>query len=81
VNTYAISIKGWKSYPTIYHANSYCIAKRGLPKSEYPKRLLGYRPMNIRQGNGAAIVVRTRESLVHGEERQLTFLIQLKENV
>lgn len=46
-----------------------------------PKRLLGYRPMNIRQGNGAAIVVRTRESLVHGEERQLTFLIQLKENV
>ena len=47
-----------------------------------------YRPLNIRHGNGAAIVVRARESLVHvgynvicnGEGWQLTYLIQLMAN-
>ena len=37
--------------------------------------------MNIRHGNGAFVVVRARESLVHGEGGQLIFLIQLTENV
>ncbi len=37
--------------------------------------------MNIRYGNGASVVVRARESLVHGEGKQLILLIQLKENV
>ena len=48
-----------------------------------------YRPLNIRHGNGAAVVVRARENLVHvgynvicnGEGWQLTYLIQLMENV
>ena len=40
-----------------------------------------YRPLNIRHGNGATVVVRARESLVHGKGWQLTFLIQLTENV
>lgn len=47
------------------------------------------RPLNIRHGNGAAVVVRARENLVHvgynvicnGEGWQLTYLIQLMENV
>lgn len=39
------------------------------------------RPLNIRHGNGALVVVRTRESLVHGEGGQLIFLIQITENV
>lgn len=34
-------------------------------------RLLGKRPMNIRQGNGASVVVRAGESPVHGEGKQL----------
>jgi group II intron reverse transcriptase/maturase len=38
-------------------------------------------PLNIRHGNGAFVVVRARESLVHGEGKQLMFLIRLKENV
>ena len=41
------------------------------------ERLLGFRPMKIRYGNGATVVVRARESLVHGEGWQLTFLIQI----
>lgn len=45
------------------------------------ERLFRCRPMNIRHGNGAAVVVRARESPVHGEGWQLTFLIQLTENV
>ena len=43
--------------------------------------LLGYRPMKIRHGNGASVVVRTGESPVHGEGKQLIILIQLTENV
>jgi len=35
----------------------------------------------IRHGNGASVVVRARESLVHGEGKQLIILIQLTENV
>ncbi|EQB21839.1 hypothetical protein UNSWDHB_791 [Dehalobacter sp. UNSWDHB] len=35
--------------------------------------------LNIPHGNGAAVVVRARESLVHGEGRQFTILIQNKE--
>ncbi|RGK79875.1 hypothetical protein DXC95_02635 [Parabacteroides sp. 20_3] len=30
-----------------------------------------YCPLNIRHGNGASVVVRVRESLIHGEGRQL----------
>lgn len=37
--------------------------------------------MNIRHDNGASVVVRARESLIHGEGKQLIFLIRLKENV
>jgi group II intron reverse transcriptase/maturase len=37
--------------------------------------------LNIRHGNGAFVVVGARESLVHGEGKQLIFLIQLMENV
>ena len=44
-------------------------------------RLLGNRPMNIRQGNGASVVVRAGESPVHGEGKQLIILIQITENV
>jgi len=44
-------------------------------------RLLGFRPMNIRQGNGASVVVRAGESPVHGKGKQLIILIQLTENV
>jgi group II intron reverse transcriptase/maturase len=38
-------------------------------------------PLNIRQGNGASVVVRAGESLVHGEGKQLIFLIHLMEDV
>ena len=34
---------------------------------------MGYRSLNIRHGNGVSIVVRARESLVHGEGKQPTF--------
>jgi hypothetical protein len=37
--------------------------------------------LNIRHGNGVSVVVRARESLVHGEGKQLVSLIQLMENV
>jgi hypothetical protein len=40
--------------------------KRGLPKSEC-RKAIGYRPVKIRQGNGASVVVRAGESPVHGE--------------
>ncbi|WP_221407763.1 hypothetical protein, partial [Phocaeicola vulgatus] len=53
-----IHSKGRKSYPTIYHANSYYMSKRGLPKWGNP------------YGNRASVVVRARESLVHGEGKQ-----------
>ena len=41
-----------------YHANSYYMSKRGLPKWGNP------------YGNRASVVVRARESLVHGEGKQ-----------
>jgi group II intron reverse transcriptase/maturase len=34
--------------------------------------------LNIRHGNGASTVVRARESLVHGEGKQLIILVQIK---
>lgn len=37
--------------------------------------------LNTRQGNGASVVVRARESLVHGEGKQLVILIQTTDNV
>ena len=45
------------------------LSNRRLPK---PERHLWLWPqdLNIRQGNGAAVVVRARENLVHGEGRQ-----------
>lgn len=36
--------------------------------------------MNIRHGNGAAVVVRARESLAHGEGRQLIFINTINGN-
>jgi len=58
-----------KSYPTAQNANSNK-PKRGLPK---PKCLTGYkgRPLNIRHGNRAFIVVGDRENLLHGKGRQV----------
>jgi len=44
-------------------------------------RLLGYRPMKIRHGNGVSVVVRAGESPVHGEGKQLIILIQSTEYV
>ncbi|QIK52810.1 hypothetical protein G7051_05275 [Dysgonomonas sp. HDW5B] len=41
----------------------------------------GVQPLNIRHGNGASVVVRARESLVHGEGKQSIILIQLTEDV
>lgn len=35
-------------------------------------------PLNIRHGNGASVVVRARESLVHGEGKQLIFVNTIK---
>jgi hypothetical protein len=52
----AISRKGRKSYPTIYRANSYDVIN-GDYLSLNAERLLGERPMKIRSGNGASIVV------------------------
>ncbi|KAA6325128.1 Group II intron-encoded protein LtrA [termite gut metagenome] len=77
--TAAISRKGRKSYPTIYRANSYYVSKRGLPIPEC-RKAMGI-ALNIRSGNRASVVVRARESLVHGKGRQLIFLIRLTENV
>ncbi len=62
------------SEPHYYIVNGDCLNRNAV-------RLLGYSPMKIRHGNGAFVVVRARESLVHGEGRQLITLIQLTENV
>lgn len=37
--------------------------------------------LNIRYGNGATVVVRVRESRIHGEGRQLVILASRKEGV
>lgn len=37
--------------------------------------------LNTRHSNGASVVVRARESLVHGEGKQLVSLIQTTDNV
>ncbi|RZK33907.1 MAG: hypothetical protein EOO61_14490 [Hymenobacter sp.] len=37
------------------------------------KMAIKHRLLNIRYGNGASVVVRARESLVHGEGKQLIF--------
>jgi group II intron reverse transcriptase/maturase len=37
--------------------------------------------LNTQYGNGASVVVRARENLVHGEGKQLIILMQLTENV
>jgi hypothetical protein len=67
----------------------YCIVN-GDCLNRNAARLSGYRPVKIRQGNGAFVVVRAGESPVHaescktvrnGEGRQLIILIQLTENV
>lgn len=62
------------SQPSYYIVNGDCLNRNAV-------RLLGYRPMKIRQGNGASVVVRAGESPVHGEGKQLIILIQLTENV
>ena len=62
------------SQPCYYIVNGDCLNRSAA-------RLLGYRPMKIRSGNGAFVVVRAGESPVHGEGGQLIILVQLKENV
>ena len=71
------------SQPSYYIVNGDCLNRNAA-------RLLGYRPMKIRHGNGAFVVVRAGESPVHGEGRQLilvlrtkyaVILVQLTENV
>ena len=54
----------------------YSVTKWGLPKLECSQELW-VQALKIQYGNGAAVVVRARESLVHGEGWQLTFLIQI----
>ena len=51
-----------------------------MPKSER-RKAIRYRPMKIRQGNGASVVVWAGESPVHGEGKQLIILMQITENV
>lgn len=45
--------------------------------------MTGYwvKTLKIRQGNGVSVVVRARESLVHGEGKQSITLVQTMENV
>jgi len=65
-----------------YIVNGDCLSRNAV-------RLLGYRPMKIRNGNGAFVVVRAGESPVHannktfcnGEGGQLIILVQSMENV
>ncbi len=52
-----------------------CNAARGQISRRNPRKMT----LNMTHGNGAAVVVRARESLVHGEGRQFTILIQNKE--
>ena len=59
------------SQPCYYIANGDCLNRNAA-------RLSGYRPVKIRHGNGASVVVRAGESPVHGEGKQLMIiLIQL----
>ncbi len=53
--------------PVIMHLNGDCLNRNATDVA------MRCRPLNIRQGNGASVVVRTRESLVHGEGKQLIF--------
>jgi hypothetical protein len=70
------------SQPGYYIVNGDCLSRSAA-------RLLGFRPMKIRNGNGAFVVVRAGESPVHanikkvcnGEGGQLISLVQLTENV
>jgi len=69
------------SQPCYYIVNGDCLSWSAA-------RLLGFRPMKIRNGNGAFVVVRAGESPVHadsktvcnGEGGQLIILVQLTEN-
>jgi len=62
------------SQPSYYTVNGDCLSRSAA-------RLLGYSPTKIRNGNGAFVVVRAGESLVHGEGGQLIILVQSTENV
>ena len=62
------------SQPCYYIVNGDC-------RNRNAERLLEYRPMKIRHGNGALVVVRAGESPVQGEGGQLMILVQLTENV
>jgi hypothetical protein len=70
------------SQPCYYVVNGDCLNRSAA-------RLLGNRPMKIRSGNGAFVVVRAGESPVHvssnknwhGEGGQLIILVQLTDNV
>ena len=69
------------SQPCYYIVNGDCLSRSAA-------RLLGNRPMKIRNGNGASVVVRAGESPVHADNKkvckgkggQLIILVQLKEN-
>ena len=60
--------KDEKPYPTMNTA-FYSVTKWGLPKLECSQELW-VQALKIQYGNGAAVVVRARENLVHGEGRQ-----------
>ena len=70
------------SQPSYYTVNGDCLNRNAA-------RLLGNRPMKIRSGNGASVVIRAGESPVHadsntvcnGEGGQLIILVQSTENV
>lgn len=47
----------------------YSVTKWGLPKLECSQELW-VQALKIQYGNGAAVVVRARENLVHGEGKQ-----------
>ena len=60
--------KGERHIPTTWNACLYR-TKWGLPKLECSQELW-VQALKIQYGNGAAVVVRARENLVHGEGRQ-----------
>lgn len=63
------------SQPYYHIVNGDCLNRNATCKA------MRYRPLNIWQGNGASVVVRAGEGLVHGEGKQQIILIQLTENV
>jgi len=67
----AICNNGWKSYPTICNATVTMLLNVDYLSRNAAGAAIERRFLNIRYGNGASVVVRARESLVHGEGKQL----------